>query len=230
MNDDLLPVAKAVEELEPAVQALADATGLFGPVRELAMWATDLIRYQRVPFQAKLLMRAAKKVEDSGCPPCGVEDKLLRAVLEDGAMEDDASMQERWANLLANAITSGTAEVRRAFPGILSEIEPAEATWLDAFADEVGPRPFFEATRSREKNSYKIHLGGVSNMVRLGLLDYMRRMPNTTSHITDDGSNIFGVKFTTLGWLFVQACREPRLQPGGDASERDTTPNGPSPS
>jgi hypothetical protein len=105
MTDDLLPVAKAIEELEPAVQALAGAAGLLGPVRELAMWATDLIRYRRVPFTAKLLMRAAEKVEKSGCPPCGVDDRLLRAVLEEGAMEDDTSMQERWANLLANAMT-----------------------------------------------------------------------------------------------------------------------------
>lgn len=222
MTDDLLPVAKAIEELEPAVQALADATGLLGPVRELAMWATDLIRYRRVPFTAKLLMRAAEKVEKSGCPPCGVDDKLLRAVLEDGAMEDDASMQERWANLLANAMTSGTAEVRRGFPAILSEIEPAEAAWLDAFADEVGTRPFFEAARRRGVNSQKVHQGGISNLVRLGLVDYIRRMPITGLHITDDGSNVVGSKFTSLGWLFVQACREPcSIQNRDIAASRD---------
>lgn len=115
---DLLPPAKAIEELEPAVQAFAEATGAFGPVREFTAWATDLIRYRRAPHQAKLLMRAAEKIKASGLPPSAVEDKLLRAVLEDGAVEDDEGMQERWANLLANASTN-RARVRAAFPAML---------------------------------------------------------------------------------------------------------------
>jgi hypothetical protein len=102
VSDELVPVVKAIEELEPAVEAFAEATGLLGPVRELTAWATDLIRYRRAPHQAKLLIRAAEKIKASGLPSSAVSDRLLRAVLEDGAMEDDEAMQERWANLLAN--------------------------------------------------------------------------------------------------------------------------------
>jgi hypothetical protein len=131
LTDDLLPAIKAAEELEPAVQAFAEAAGLFGPVREFALRATDLIRYRRAPHQAKLLMRAAEKIKASGLPPSAVEDRLLRAVLEDGAMEDDEDMQERWANLLANA-SIGAANMKAAFPTILAELDPRDAQLLDA--------------------------------------------------------------------------------------------------
>lgn len=71
-------------------------------------------------------MAAAEKVRASGLSPSAVSDKLLRAVLEDGATEDDPAMQDRWANLLANAGT-GSADIRAAFPKMLSELEPVEA-------------------------------------------------------------------------------------------------------
>jgi hypothetical protein len=46
-------------------------------------------------------------------------------------------MQDRWANLLANVLTEDSAEVRVAFPNILAELEPADATALDAVADRT---------------------------------------------------------------------------------------------
>lgn len=112
MSEDLVQAAKAAAELEPAVEAFAEATGSLEPVREATGWITDLIRYRRLPHQAKLLMKAAEKVKATGLPPSAVSDKFLRAVLEDGPIEDDEDMQERWANLLANAATSrrGTSQ------------------------------------------------------------------------------------------------------------------------
>jgi hypothetical protein len=65
MGDELVPAARAIEELEPAVRAFAQATGVLGPVREFAVWATDLIRDRRAPYQARLLMRAAEKIRAS---------------------------------------------------------------------------------------------------------------------------------------------------------------------
>lgn len=141
MSDELVPVAQAIQEVEPAVQAFAEATGVLGPVQELAAWATDLIHYRRAPYQARLLMGAAEKIRESGLPPSAVPDKLLRAVLEDGPMEDDEDMQDRWANLLANA-GIGLASVRAAFPKILSELEPSEATALDILVDKTSFHTF----------------------------------------------------------------------------------------
>jgi hypothetical protein len=198
MSDELVPVAKAIEELEPAVEAFAEATGLLGPVRELSAWATDLIRYRRAPHQAKLLIRAAEKIKASGLPPSAVSDRLLRAVLEDGAMEDDEAMQERWANLLANAGT-GSPIARDAFGKVLSELEPEDAAILDRTFDRlqtepVGPLQFRDGTAD---------FVALDNLARLGLVDYKESYP----------LSIVEVHVTAWGQTFVQACRAP--QPAG---------------
>jgi hypothetical protein len=203
---DLLPAAKAIEELEPAVQAFAEATGALGPVRELAAWATDLIRYRRAPYQARLLMKAAEKIKASGLPPRAVEDKILRAVLEDGAMEDDPGMQDRWANLLANAGT-GTASVRAAFPNILRDLDPADAAILEEFAGRTSAEQFLvdKFTTTLDKRD-GVSLG---NLTRLELLRDIRSMPTTLGTISDREATVDGTVFTEFGWAFVQACQEP---------------------
>jgi len=207
MSDELLPAAKAVQELEPAVQAFAEATGTLGPVREFAAWATDLIRYRRAPHQAKLLMRAAEKIKASGLPSSAVEDKLLRAVLEDGPMEDEEDMQERWANLLANAGT-GSATVRSAFTTVLRDLDPPDARLLDFFAnqtsaDRVLVDSFTKVPSPRDGAS-------LGNLTRLELLRAIRSMPTTIGTQSDGEATITGYAFTEFGWEFVQACREPQ--------------------
>lgn len=211
---DLVPYAKAVEELEPAVQAFADATGALGPVRELAAWATDLVRYRRAPHQAKLLMRAADKVRASGLPPSAVEDKLLRAVLEDGALEEDEDMQERWANLLANASTT-PARIRVVFPKILAELDPAEARFLDGLADGRTDENYGEAVEYEPLPSW-VPAGGRDNLLRLNLLRELRQREDGTSEspVTARGP-VVGYVFTALGWELMKVCRPPGSAPRG---------------
>jgi hypothetical protein len=210
VNEDLVQAAKAAAELEPAVEAFAEATGVLAPIRELTAWAADLIRYRRAPHQARLLMKAAEKTKESGLPASAVEDKLLRKILEEGPMEDDASMQERWANLLANAATSGAANVRAAFPGILSELEPDEAALLDEFASRASEKSFRDKKFSPEEPGHGGPRPGLDNLHRLGLVVYGRNIPTTMGGASDEGATITGVRFTKFGWDFAQACREPR--------------------
>ncbi len=210
---DLVPYAKAVDELEPAVQAFADATGALGPVRELAAWATDLVRYRRAPYQAKLLMRAAEKVRASGLPPSAVEDKLLRAALEDGALEEDEEMQERWANLLANASTR-PARVRAAFPKILAELDPTEARFLDGLARTRTDENYGQAVEYEPLPSW-VPAGGRDNLLRLNLLRELRQEETGTaeSPVMVRGP-VVGYVFTALGWELVKVCRPPEsVQP-----------------
>jgi len=187
-----MPATRAIEELEPAVQAFVEATGLLGPVREFAAWATDLIRYRRAPHQAKLLLRAAEKIKQSGLPPQAVEDRLLRAVLEDGAMEDDADMQERWASLLAKAGTS-SARVHAAFPRMLSEMEPHEAALLEAVSQA------FESPGRSLRIGPGDDFAALGNLKRLGLLIYTY----------EPMLNVGEARITALGQTFVQACHTP---------------------
>lgn len=209
VSEELVQAAKAAAELEPAVEALAEATGALGPVRESTGWITDLIRYKRLPHQAKLMMKAAEKIKATGIPAHAVSDKVLRAILEEGPMEDDENMQERWENLLANAFVGEERSVRIAFPKILSELEPAEAALLDEFASRTSRKSCLQKKHSVEKPGEGGHRSAIDNLVRLGLLNYTRTLPTTVGSIRDDNATITGVQFTRLGWDFVKACQSP---------------------
>ena len=160
-------------------------------------------------------MATAEKIRASGLPVRAVEDKFLRAVLEDGAMEDDALMQERWSNLLANAGTSRPSKPRIAFPKILAELDPDDAMLLDALVDRTSEEAFrvqnFPIEECRELAEGQT--AGLSNLCRLGLLRFQRAMPTTMASISEEGARIVSVRITEFGWEFVRACRSPGLHP-----------------
>jgi hypothetical protein len=198
---------EVVADLLPAVTEFAEATGMTEPVRELATWAADLIRSRRLPHQAKLMMRAAEKIRASGMPVHAVSDKMLRAILENGPLEDDESMQERWANLLANALTGEAGGIPPSFPTILAELEPAEAQKIDDLVTRCGTAPFtLGPTFGAEARQW-------DNMFRLRLIE---KLPP---------ESLFGglgaaplppaqkVVVTRLGCEFVAACRDPAGDP-----------------
>jgi hypothetical protein len=215
MSEDLVQAAKAAAELEPAIEAFAEATGALGPVRESTGWLGDVIRARREAHLAKVLMKAAEKIKASGLPPRAVRDKLLRAVVEDGSMEDDPSMQERWANLLAHAATDDGGETKIAYAKILAELEPREAQLLDriwAWYHRHDGNPLLTFTFDGEDDLVDASLE-LDNLVRLGVLRPLRSMPVTYGGpVSEEEARFEGVQFTGLGSEFVQACRQPRAE------------------
>ena len=211
MTDDLVQAAKAAAELEPAIEAFAEATGALEPVRETTGWLADIVRYRRLPHQAKLLMRAAEKIKASGLPAHAVPDKTLRAILEDGPLEDDESMQERWANLLSNAATAPVgAPLRIAFPRILTDLEANEARLLDRLFDKAPDEDMLPAvTFGLEEVLDLVDMAGLYNLERLGLLRWALTTGATYGEQELGVVNTNGVQLTQLGWTFVVACRAP---------------------
>ena len=208
VNDELVQTAKAAAELEPAVEAFAEATGALEPVREATGWLGDTIRYRREAHLAKVLMKAAGKVKASGLPGHAVRDKLLRAVVEEGSMEDDEGMQERWATLLANAATDKENKIKLAYPKILAELEPKEALLLERLCDKT-PNPAeepFETVGYGTTNDL-VDIPELYNLDRLGVVRLVRSMNSTLGGISEGG--LAGVQLTELGWEFVKACSSP---------------------
>jgi hypothetical protein len=210
LSEDLVQAAKAAAELEPAVEAFAEATGALEPVRELSGWLADIVRYRRLPHQAKLLQRAAEKIKASGLPAHAVPDKVLRAIIEEGPMEDDELMQERWARLLANAATSDEGHVKIAYPKILGKLEPNEAQLLDRLVEkspDLNENP--PVTFGYDDTYDLVDIPELYNLERLGLLRLVRSIPMISGGTSTSDSTIQGVQVTELGWAFVQACRDP---------------------
>jgi len=210
MGEEIELAAKTTGEV---VAALAEASGALGPPQEFWEAMTFGIHYRFYPRVIKQAMAAAKKIERSGLPRRAyseIPDRLLKAILEGGSLEDDESMQARWANLLANALTKSSVDHRAAFPTILSELEPREAATLDRLASQVrhgayrmtlGAFEFTQTERGRTE---------LGNLNRLELVESVRTMPTTLDEISEEKAQIKSVRFTDLGWAFVQACRTPQ--------------------
>jgi hypothetical protein len=185
------------------VSALAEASGALGPSQELWGAITSGIHYHFYPRVVRQALAAAEKIRGLDIPQrayAEIPDKLLKAILEGGATEDDEGMQERWANLLANAIAKSPARVRLAFPRILLEIEPSEAAALDLLYED--DPPFRTLIRDLDTR-ISIFAEGLDNLVRLEVLRYTRDEGNL-------GGAPEGVESTDLGAEFVSACREPQ--------------------
>jgi hypothetical protein len=211
MSEEIELAAKSVGE---SAGALAEVSGVLGPVQELADWVTSFIHYRRQPALAKQVMKAAEKIRAAGLPSETVSDKLLRDLLEGGSMEDDESMQEQWANLLANAMTESSAKVARAFPKILSELEPVEARILDAMADGKGTfLGAFSGTRMAHGQVKSLPLNGLPNLERLDLIGIRQNMIAPTRYpvqTTPDADRMRVIGLTPFGVGFVEACRPPK--------------------
>lgn len=222
MSDELVVAARTLQELEPAARSFASAAGRSGPVREFATWITDEIRYRREPRKAQLLVAAAEKIRSTGLPTCGIDDRLLRAVLEEGAFEDDPSMRERWANLLANSVVSNEAP-HVSFPTILSQVSPLEAQMLDAMhrtlAEEYDDRVqtayrlegfpvgFFSERIGLDLRAFPTAAG---NLMRLQLAERVGFHPSP--HIIDAHTQFqvsHSLALSYFGASFIAACSPP---------------------
>jgi Abortive infection alpha len=209
-------VELAAKTSADVVTALTEASGALGPSQEFWGAITSGIHYRFYPRVVKQALAAAEKIEKLGLSRrayAAIPDRLLRTILDGGSLEDDEDMRDRWANLLANALTESQTDVPLAFPTILGELEPIEAATLDALFDGVSqPSVETQLLGLAQLTSTGISAAGLDNLVRLGLLRYTREMPTTTGSITDEGATITGATFTDLGWAFVRACRTPQAR------------------
>src|SRR4051794_33876843 len=125
------------KEVAPVTRALSAAVGQTALGRELDLWITEIVNRWRqtsqLKTQVKLLTKAvelATEVRALGIRTAEpIDNRLLRAVLEDGSLEPHDEMHDRWAGLLVSA-AAGVA-VPPAFPEVLRQLEPVEARLLD---------------------------------------------------------------------------------------------------
>src|SRR5690606_5504871 len=100
-----LQVAGATLKLESKLgeQAYQFLERLTGPAAtELGLMWGDKARYYRYRNQVRLLIRAREMLEKAGLAANHVPLRTLLPLLEGAATEDDESLSEKWAALLAN--------------------------------------------------------------------------------------------------------------------------------
>jgi hypothetical protein len=194
VSEEIELAAKTTGEV---VAALVEASGAMGPPQELWGAVATEIHYRFYPRTIKQAVRAAEKIKRSGLPERAyseIDDRLIRDILVGAATESDENMRERWANLLANALTSGSAEVRVAFPNMLRELEPGEAAMLDKAVDRL----HIEPAGPLQFRGLDVDYVAIDNLARLRLV----QPQNGPVQIVE-------ILPTALGQAFVNACRAP---------------------
>jgi hypothetical protein len=191
-------------------EVIAEKSGVLEPVKATARALVTGIDAVLYPPLVTLCQWAALKIEEKGLRRVAIETLpfgLLRGILEGGATEHDKNMRERWANLLANAVTEGGVGVRKAFPRILSELEPADALLLDEIADTLSTLdpPILDVRQATIAQRTSL-----DNLVGQELLRYTGETPTFANGTRDPDAKSSEVTLTAFGLAFLQACREPQ--------------------
>jgi len=137
-------------QLEPKDVLEVGAKTLFGPVADLfakltgpaaeeygLMWQ-DSVKMRRTKRLVSGLSKTKKMLEGAGIDANIVPDKLLLPIFEGMSVEDDESLSDMWASLLANGASHEDAQkVRPGFTAILKQMAPDEAALLNWIYDEA---------------------------------------------------------------------------------------------
>ncbi len=144
---------------------------------------------------------------------------MLVPILESAGLEEDASLIELWARLLASAASG--ASVNATFPAILSQIGPAEARFLDWLYGELEatkergdvspPGGIVTSQRARKelaspKREFQLIADNLLRLRLLGTGGVHTEHLGTESHMLYDYQELV---LATLGEEFVEACQGP---------------------
>lgn len=103
MNDDEKELLRAGADaaMKPLASLIEKLFG--GSAEEIGEMWQDALKACRFKRQLQLLKRVQEMIAEAGFEPRRVPDNISIPLLNGAALEDDESLQERWAALLANA-------------------------------------------------------------------------------------------------------------------------------
>jgi len=217
--EDAITLAVCLKDAGPAAVELAKR--MLGPIAdELGLLGSDAIRTFRFKRAIAAIEKAAIGLHNAGIDPKSVRPGLLFPILEGASFEDDETLHDCWAGLLANAANPDFEDgVLPSFPEILKQLTPFEAKLLSKIYDDILEHHTRRDLNDQQTNMemMKYGLAGieypvfdtmlketpevvVDNMERLGVF---KRYP-----MSEDFGNtvaIFGM--SAFGRRFVEACR-----------------------
>jgi hypothetical protein len=196
---------------DPAVREFAGR--LVGtPVQEAGELLADHIRFRRWKAELRILGKALDLLKQAGIDPRQVDLKVLAPIVEYSSLEDDESLTDKWAALLANASTEA-ARVPPSFPDVLRELTPGEARLLDVLYDlatdpGIVPDELVQVARDPNELAKLVGVTGwpmvaIDNLLRLRLVSHGYNPGPVAS------ADVSRLTPTAFGRAFVAACRRP---------------------
>jgi len=176
---------------------------------------SDQVKFWRWNNQVNIITKAQTKIDASGLDKKQIPLKVLVPIIENSSLEQDENMQDKWANMLANAAT-GNVEISPNYAAILNELSPIEVSILDKIYQEVNKETDYQKRKNFQFDANKLKTMLditeektdliIENLFRLNVL----QSPAGQGVMLGDfpfalrTTKIF--EFTTLGYEFVKAC------------------------
>lgn len=222
-----------MEEQSKAIKEVAKTTGkaidtareaggfiskfIAGPLEQGVGIFEDKLKYIRWERQVRLMQRVEDFLRLSGleAPTRPVPMKIAIPIMQGATLEEDNTLQDRWAALLVNAGNSSfSGEIRRSYASILEQLTPLDAQILDVIyslpfdqsqhagivTEELPDRARIPEDKEQEeiKAPPEEVIITLSNLARLGCL-----RPSIT---WGGGESFRKVNPTIAGKAFVSAC------------------------
>lgn len=217
-NDKSIEIAK--EAIKQSFEIAKEFVGkLINPaLNEGGGIIQDTIKFWRFKNQINIILKAKRFLEEKGIEPQKVLPKTLVSILENGSLEENENMQNKWAALLANAADPDRRySVKPSFAEILKQLSPLEVFSLDKMFDEVNRNENpnkVEVFFDKEKICKNFQINDnqfdiiADNLFRLNLCQ-----PPASFGGVKIGEYPVQLRtykligFTQLGYEFVKACR-----------------------
>ena len=178
---------------------------------------SDTVRYWRWCNQINILKKVKRKIESEGLNVKKVPLRVLVPLIENSSLEEEEGMQERWANLLANAATE-KCEINPNWIKILKELSPTEARILDSVYDFSKTESDYEKRKKIQYEKKKaMEIFSIPNEKADLMIENLYRL-NLCQPPASHGGVSLGdypimvkttdfFEFTVFGFNFVRACR-----------------------
>lgn len=176
-----------------------------GAVEEAGLMMTDRVRLRRLKNQIKILEKAQKIAKDYNIDIKQINLKVLVPLLENCSLEEDETLQNKWANLIANYADTNEHYESTIFPFILSQLSRKEVIELEKLYNLK-----FD---SGDEIVSLLSSAEISNLIRLGLIEkklpearveplgLMNRKRNRVSFNSE-----VEISITGLGKEFIACC------------------------
>jgi hypothetical protein len=200
---------------------------LAGPMaEEFGAMFGDKVRVYRLKNLVATMQKTERILRDAGLPPNAVPPRLLLPIFETSSVEDNETLQEMWAGLLATA-SQQTDSVSPSFIETLKQLTPDEARHLERIFRRITQKHRTEPIIPETVVSpyaFTDRWGAPSGVSadtfeRLGLIrrDY-KVLVSTAANDEGDVSVVdseLGHRFvfTEFAIRFLAACRGPRSEP-----------------
>lgn len=218
--DETRIVNKAIEEsFKIAKEFLGKITD--PGLRQLGGIIDDKILFWRFKNQVNLLIKAKDFLESKGISPQNVPLKILVPLLDNGSLEENENIVDKWVALLANAANPNYKEkIRPCYIEMLKELSPIEVKLLD---DLYKKSIVYIEDKNRNYIEVKLDIITFLNISETDydlIIDNLFRLNILYSPLKVSGGTTWGsmtlstkdrirdeVFLTPLGFSFIKACK-----------------------